>query len=97
MNATSLNTASHSVPSVIGPALGGLLVGGVGVGVAYFATSGAHLAAAMILLIGGGGQSRLPTSGVATGRPSVNSSLNSRFTNSGAPTMYETQTPSLRA
>ena len=52
MNATSLNTASHSVPSVVGPALGGLLIGGVGVGVAYFATSGAHLAAAMILLVG---------------------------------------------
>lgn len=52
MNATSLNTASHSVPSVVGPALGGLLVGGVGVGVAYFATSGAHLAAAVMLLFG---------------------------------------------
>ena len=52
MNATSLNTASHSVPSVVGPAIGGLLVGGVGVGVAYFATSGAHLAAAVILLVG---------------------------------------------
>ena len=52
MNATSLNTASHSVPSVVGPAIGGLLVGGVGVGVTYFATSGAHLAAAMMLLVG---------------------------------------------
>lgn len=52
MNAASLNTASHSVPSVVGPALGGLLVGGVGVGVAYFATSGAHLAAAAMLLAG---------------------------------------------
>ena len=52
MNATSLNTASHSVPSVVGPAVGGLLVGGVGVGVAYFATSGAHLGAAVMLLIG---------------------------------------------
>ena len=52
MNATSLNTASHSVPSVVGPALGGLLVGGVGVGVVYFATSGAHLAAAVMLFVG---------------------------------------------
>ncbi|MCY4615103.1 MAG: MFS transporter, partial [Chloroflexi bacterium] len=51
-NATSLNTASHSVPSVVGPAVGGVLVGGVGVGVAYFATSGAHLGAAVMLLIG---------------------------------------------
>lgn len=52
MNAASLNTASHSVPSVVGPALGGLLVGGVGVGVVYFATSGAHLAAAVMLMVG---------------------------------------------
>ena len=33
------------------------------------------------------GASRLPTSGVSAGTPSVNSSLNSRFTNPGAPTM----------
>ncbi len=52
MNAASLNTASHSVPSVVGPALGGLLIGGVGVGVVYFATSGAHFAAAVMLLVG---------------------------------------------
>lgn len=52
MNAISLNTASNSVPSVVGPALGGVLIGGVGVSVAYFATSGAHLAAVVVLLIG---------------------------------------------
>ena len=38
----------------------------------------------------------LPTSGVATGRPSVNNSLKSRFANSGALRRYETQTPSSR-
>ena len=43
------------------------------------------------------GASRLPTSGVADGTPSANSAAKERFTNSGAPRMYETQTPSLRA
>ncbi len=52
MNATSLNSASYSVPNVVGPALGGVLVGGAGIGMAYFATSGAHLAAAAMLLFG---------------------------------------------
>ena len=43
-----------------------------------------------------GSQLLLPTSGVATGRPSVNSPRKAAFTNSGAPRVYETQTPSLR-
>lgn len=52
MNATSLNTASQSVPSVVGPALGGVLVGAAGIGVAYLATTGAYLLALTMLALG---------------------------------------------
>ncbi|MBT5773637.1 MAG: MFS transporter [Dehalococcoidia bacterium] len=52
MNATSLNSASHSLPNVIGPAIGGVLVGGVGIGIAYFATTGAYLVALAMLALG---------------------------------------------
>ena len=44
-----------------------------------------------------GGPSLFATSGVTGGRPSVNSSKNGRFTNSGAPRMKGTQSPSCRA
>jgi MFS family permease len=50
MNAISLNSASHSLPSVAGPAIGGVLVGGLGVAAAYFTTSGALLAALLMML-----------------------------------------------
>ncbi len=50
MNAISLNSASHSLPSVAGPAIGGVLVGGLGIAVAYFTTSGALLAALLMML-----------------------------------------------
>ena len=52
MNATSLNTAAHSLPNVAGPALGGVLVGGVGIGAAYFATTGAYTLALLMLMLG---------------------------------------------
>ncbi|MDP6605236.1 MAG: MFS transporter [Dehalococcoidia bacterium] len=52
MNATSLNTASQGLPSVIGPALGGVLVGAVGIGVVYLATTGAYLLALLMLALG---------------------------------------------
>jgi len=50
MNAISLNSASHSLPSVVGPAIGGVLVGGLGIAAAYFTTSGALLAALLMML-----------------------------------------------
>lgn len=50
MNAISLNTASHSLPNVAGPATGGLLVAGLGVAFAYFTTSGAMLLALVLML-----------------------------------------------
>ncbi len=50
MNAISLNSASHSLPSVAGPAIGGVLVGGLGIAAAYFTTSGALLAALLMML-----------------------------------------------
>ncbi|MCH7580213.1 MAG: MFS transporter, partial [Chloroflexi bacterium] len=40
MNATSLNTASGSLPNIAGPAVGGVLIGVVGIGAAYFVTTG---------------------------------------------------------
>jgi len=52
MNATSLSSASHSLPNVVGPAIGGVLVGGVGIGVAYFATTSAYLVALIMLALG---------------------------------------------
>ena len=52
MNATSLNTASHNLPNVAGPALGGVLVGVVGIGAAYFVTTGAFALALLMLMLG---------------------------------------------
>jgi MFS family permease len=52
MNAISLNTAGHSLPNVAGPAVGGVLIGFVGIASAYFLTSGAYvLALAMMLAV----------------------------------------------
>ncbi|MFQ5381230.1 MAG: MFS transporter, partial [Dehalococcoidia bacterium] len=52
MNATSLNTASQSVPNIAGPALGGMLVGVASISVAYFITTGALGAAVLMMLLG---------------------------------------------
>ena len=52
MNATSLNTASQSLPNVAGPAVGGVLVGVVSVGAAYFVTTGALAVALLMLMLG---------------------------------------------
>lgn len=49
MNAISLNTASHSLPNVAGPAAGGILVAGLGIAAAYFTTSGAMLLALLLM------------------------------------------------
>ncbi len=52
MNAISLNTASHSLPSVAGPAVGGVLIAAVGIAAAYFVTTGALALALVMLLLG---------------------------------------------
>ncbi len=52
MNATSLNTASHSLPNIVGPAVGGVLIGVVSIGVAYFVTTGALAIALLMLMFG---------------------------------------------
>ncbi len=52
MNATSLNTASHSVPNIAGPALGGVLVGVASISAAYFITTGALALAVLMMLLG---------------------------------------------
>jgi MFS family permease len=51
MNAISLNQAAHSLPSVAGPAVGGILVGLLGIAGAYFITSGA-LVLGLVLMLG---------------------------------------------
>ena len=43
------------------------------------------------------GSSLLTMSGVTAGRPVANSSPNERFTKSGAPRMYDTHSPPVRA
>jgi MFS family permease len=50
MNAISLNQTSHSLPSVAGPAAGGVLVGLIGVAGAYFLTSGALFIGLLLML-----------------------------------------------
>jgi MFS family permease len=50
MNAISLNTAGHSLPSVAGPAAGGTLIAVLGIAGAYFATSGAYLLGLLMML-----------------------------------------------
>ena len=52
MNATSLNTAGGSLPNVAGPAVGGVLIGVVGIGAAYFVTTGALAVALLMLMLG---------------------------------------------
>ena len=52
MNATSLNTASGSLPNIAGPAVGGVLIGVVGIGAAYFVTTGALAVALVMLMLG---------------------------------------------
>ena len=52
MNATSLNTASGNLPNIAGPALGGVLIGVVGIGAAYFVTTGALAVALVMLMLG---------------------------------------------
>lgn len=51
MNAISLNQTAHSLPSIAGPAAGGLLVGFLGVAGAYFMTSGA-LVVGLLMMFG---------------------------------------------
>ena len=50
MNAISLNTASHSLPNVAGPAVGGVLIAILGIAAVYFMTSGAFLLALLMML-----------------------------------------------
>jgi MFS family permease len=50
MNAISLNTVSHSLPNVAGPALGGVLIAILGIAAAYFVTTGAFLLALLMML-----------------------------------------------
>jgi MFS family permease len=50
MNAVSLNSAGHSLPSVAGPAVGGVLVAGLGIAAAYFTTAGALVVALVLML-----------------------------------------------
>jgi MFS family permease len=50
MNAISLNTASHSLPNVAGPAVGGVLIAAFGIAAAYFVTSGAFVLALLMIL-----------------------------------------------
>lgn len=50
MNATSLNQTASSLPSVAGPAAGGVLVAAIGVAGAYFVTSGALLLGLLMML-----------------------------------------------
>jgi MFS family permease len=50
MNAISLNTVSHSLPNVAGPAVGGVLIAVLGIAAVYFMTSGAFLLALLMLL-----------------------------------------------
>lgn len=50
MNAISLNTASHSLPNVAGPAVGGVLIAVLGIAAAYFTTAGAFLLALAMML-----------------------------------------------
>jgi len=50
MNAISLNTASHSLPNVAGPAIGGVLIAILGIAAAYFVTTGAFLLALLMML-----------------------------------------------
>jgi MFS family permease len=49
MNAISLNQTAHSLPSIAGTALGGVLVAAVGVAGAYFVTSGAFVIGILLL------------------------------------------------
>jgi MFS family permease len=50
INAISLNQFAHSLPSVAGPAAGGVLVALIGVAGAYFITSGALVASLLMML-----------------------------------------------
>ena len=50
MNAISLNTVSHSLPNVAGPAVGGVLIAVLGIAAVYFMTSGAFLLALLMML-----------------------------------------------
>jgi MFS family permease len=50
MNAISLNTVSHSLPNVAGPAVGGVLIAVLGIAAAYFTTTGAFLLALAMML-----------------------------------------------
>jgi MFS family permease len=50
MNAISLNQTAHSLPSIAGPAVGGMLVGLLGVAGAYFVTSSALLTGLVLIL-----------------------------------------------
>ena len=50
MNAISLNQTAHSLPSIAGPAAGGVLVAAIGIAGAYFITTGAFLAGLLMML-----------------------------------------------
>jgi MFS family permease len=50
MNAISLGQTAHSLPSIAGPAVGGVLVGLLGVAGAYFITSGALVLGLLMIL-----------------------------------------------
>jgi MFS family permease len=50
MNAISLNSVSHSLPNVAGPAVGGVLIGAFGIAAAYFVTTGSLVIALFMML-----------------------------------------------
>jgi MFS family permease len=50
VNAISLNQMAHSLPSIAGPAAGGIIVALIGVAGAYLVTSGAFLAGILLML-----------------------------------------------
>jgi MFS family permease len=50
MNAISLNQTAHSLPSIAGPAAGGVLVAAIGIAGAYFITSGAFVLGLLMML-----------------------------------------------
>jgi MFS family permease len=50
VNAISLNQMAHSLPSIAGPAVGGIIVALVGVAGAYFVTSAAFLVAVLMMM-----------------------------------------------
>lgn len=60
MNAISLNSVSHSLPNVAGPAAGGVLIGALGIAAAYFVTTGSYVVALLMMLAVAAAFGRVP-------------------------------------